>query len=76
MPMQDESLYGTNADQTANPDYCRYCYKDGAFTAEMDLDEMIRVCLPHMVGANPDLTEADAVAMMREYLPTLKRWKS
>ena len=28
MPLADDIL-GTNADGSTNPDYCKYCYKDG-----------------------------------------------
>ena len=43
MPLSDEIL-GINADGTKNSDYCIYCYKDGAFTGNFTMDEMIDFC--------------------------------
>ncbi len=75
MPMAgNENLYGTNADGSKNEDYCIYCFKDGAFTANISMDEMIEVCVPHMVKANANMTEDQARSIMKEYFPKLKRW--
>ena len=77
MPMGEEvELYGTNADGSPNPDYCKYCYKNGAFTADVTMDQMIEICVPHMVESNPDMTADTARGMMRSFFPTLKRWKA
>ena len=73
--MEDASLYGTNADQSANDEYCGYCFKGGNFTSDVDLDGMIAACVPYMTESIPDMTEAKAEAMMRAFLPQLKRWK-
>ncbi len=40
------------------------------------MDEMIEICVPHMVSANPSMTDEDARGMMKKYFPTLKRWKT
>ena len=40
MPMTNETL-GTNADGSRNDDYCIYCYKDGKFTQDMTMEQMI-----------------------------------
>ena len=73
MPLTEE-LYGTNADGSANNEYCKYCYADGAFVApEMTMSEMIDVCVPHMVEQG--MTEEQARQIMEETLPMLKRWK-
>lgn len=74
MPMVDETVYGTEAGGRHNHDYCMYCYQDGAFTAELQLGDMIRTCVPHMVEAHPGMTAESAETMLREYLPKLKRW--
>ena len=74
MPIGDE-LYGTDADGGANIDYCKYCYQNGAFTADCTMDEMIEFCVPHMVSANADMNEDAARNMMREFFPKLKRWQ-
>lgn len=76
MPMDSEELYGTNADGGKNPDYCKYCYEKGAFTFHGSMEEMIEICVPPMVNANPDMTADKARAMMKEFYPMLKRWKN
>lgn len=75
MPLADEALYGTNADGSKSDDYCSYCYADGAFKAEVSMEEMIDFCVPHMVEHNPEMQEDEARARMNAFFPTLKRWK-
>lgn len=73
MPMTDE-LFGTNVDGTKNEDYCMYCFKDGEFTSDMTMDEMMNFCIGKMVEVHPEIDEAEASAMMKEVFPKLKRW--
>ena len=85
MPMgAANEMYGTNADGSKNDDYCKYCFDNGAFTTDCTMDEMIEICVPHMIasaekGMSKDevnsLTEEKAREMIREFFPTLKRWK-
>lgn len=76
MPMgNDDKLYGTNSDGSLNKDYCIYCFKEGHFTFNGTMEEMIEICIPHMVKANSDISEEKARQIMREWFPTLKRWK-
>lgn len=76
MPLTDEmNLYGTNEDGTPQKDYCIYCFKDGHFTDDMTMEQMIDFCVPIMVKENANMTEAQAKQMMLEFFPTLKRWK-
>ena len=76
MPLgADDGAYGTNADGSKNEDYCAYCFKDGAFTSDCTMDEMIELCVPHMATANSGMSEDEARAMMKEFFPTLKRWQ-
>ncbi len=75
MPLTDEAILGTNGDGSKNPDYCTYCYADGAFKAEVTMDEMIDFCVPHMVQANPGMDAAQAKEQMHAFFPMLKRWK-
>lgn len=76
MPLTEEALFGTNADGSKNGDYCLYCFKDGAFTSEETMEEMIESCIPHVLeaGVYPDADTARAA--MREYFPKLKRWQN
>ncbi len=75
MPMPTDDLLGTNQDGTKNQDYCVYCFKDGSFTADCTMEEMIEYCVPHAIeaGVYPDVKAAKA--SMMEFFPTLKRWK-
>ena len=79
MPMDTPELFGTNADGSKNEDYCTYCFKDGKFTQDVTMDEMIDVCLEHLDEFNKDsekkVTADEAKTMMKEYFPSLKRWK-
>ena len=76
MPMGDTNkLYGTNADGSKNEDYCKYCFENGKFTFKGTMKEMIEVCVPHMVAANPNINEKEARKIMFEWFSTLKRWK-
>ena len=43
MPLSPEVL-GTNADGSKSDEYCIYCYKDGAFTGDFTMDQMIEFC--------------------------------
>jgi hypothetical protein len=75
MPMAEESLFGTNEDGSKNEDYCTYCFKDGKFTAEISMDEMVEECVPHVSKNNPWPDEETARKAMKEMFPQLKRWK-
>lgn len=75
MPMEGEDMFGNNADGSKNEDYCVYCYKDGSFTADVSMEDMIEFCVPHMVSGNQGMTEDSARKAMQEFFPKLKRWK-
>lgn len=78
MPLSDEVL-GTNADGSKNEEYCMYCYKDGAFTQEMTMEEMIEHCSQFVDEVNKHMpkpmTREEYKQMMRGYFPMLKRWR-
>lgn len=77
MPMgQTDEMYGTEADGSKSLDYCKYCYEKGSLTFTGTMDEMIELCVPHMVGANADMSPDKARQMMKQFFPTLKRWKT
>ena len=73
MPMQDESLYGTNAEGSINSDYCKYCYKDGEFLQKVTMDEYIEMMVPFASQAG--MTGDQMRQYCRSVYPTLKRWK-
>ena len=76
MPLTDE-LLGTNADGRKNEDYCIYCYKDGAFTSDCTLDEMIDQCAQFLDEVNKNMpkpmTREEYIRMMQTFFPKLKR---
>ena len=71
MPLED-GIIGRNGDGSLNEDYCKWCYADGTYTYS-DMDELIDVCVGHMVGEQ--FTEEQARAYMKELLPKLDYWK-
>ncbi|MBP5255398.1 MAG: helix-turn-helix domain-containing protein [Lachnospiraceae bacterium] len=71
MPLEDE-IISHNRDGSLNEDYCQWCYADGTYTYS-NMDDLIEVCIPHMLGEN--FTEAEARAYMKEMLPKLDYWK-
>lgn len=74
MPLIDEKEFGTNEDGSSNRDYCIYCYEKGAFKGDMTMEQMIEFCVPHMVRANPYMSEKEVRSSLKRFLPTLKRW--
>lgn len=79
MPMHTADQFGTNEDGSANEDYCCYCYKDGAFVQDCTMDGMIEHCIKYLDEFNgacdTQLSKEEAIAQMKKYFPTLKRWK-
>ena len=79
MPLTKNEDCGTNADGSICFDYCKSCYQDGKFLQECTMDEMIEHCAQFIDEVNKNMhqpmTREIYVAMMREILPMLKRWK-
>ncbi len=76
MPMGPTvELYGTNLDGSKSNDYCKYCFEKGEFSFKGTMEEMIEICIPHVLENNDDTNEETARKMMLEWFPTLKRWK-
>lgn len=71
MPMEDE-IIGRDKDGSLNEDYCKWCYADGTYTYS-DMDDLINVCVQHMVNEN--FTEEQARAYLTDTLPQLDYWK-
>ncbi len=71
---------GTDADGGRNEDYCIYCYKDGRFTQDFTMEQMIDHCAQFTDEINKqsgqNLTQEQAKDMMRQFFPQLKRWKN
>ena len=72
MPL-DDLLLGREKNGTLNEEYCKWCYADGEYTYD-DMDNLIDVCVKHMVGEN--FTEEQARNYMKSVLPNLNYWKN
>lgn len=79
MPMSAEHN-STNKDSSINTTYCNYCYKEGEFTSDVTMDEMIEQCVQYLDEFNKDsdkqFTRVEAIAQMKQYFPQLLRWKN
>lgn len=77
MPLTEEIL-GTNADGSKNQEYCIYCYKDGAFTGDFTMEQMVEYCSMFVDEYNKHtgqhLTCCQYKDVLRQFYPTLKRW--
>ncbi len=75
MPMAKKEDYGTNADGSANKEYCRFCFHDGAFTEPgITLEEMVDK-VAHVMIAKVAIPEEKALEIARLELAQLARWK-
>ena len=78
MPLTNEIL-GTNSDGSKNEEYCIYCYKDGVFTDDLTMEEMVESCAKFVDEYNKNtgqnLTQEELKSMLRQFYPTLKRWR-
>lgn len=77
MPLSEDVL-GTNADGSQNEDYCMYCFKDGAFTGDFTMEQMVEFCSQFVEqynrGAGKNLTREEYKEELRRFFPHLKRW--
>lgn len=79
MPLTSPEMLGTEKDGSKSSDYCSYCYKDGAFTSDVTMEQMIDNCAGFIVESNKDaekkLSLDEVKAPMKQSFPQLKRWK-
>ena len=78
MPLQKQEELGTNGDGSSNEEYCCYCFENGEFTTDCTMDQMIAHCAQFVDEFNKDAavayTKEEAIASMKAFFPTLKRW--
>lgn len=78
MPLTADNR-GTNGDGSRSEDYCLYCYKEGRFTQNFTMGQMIEFCLQYIDQMNAqagwNLTPMQAKEQMYRFFPNLKRWK-
>lgn len=79
MPLMTDADCGTEKDGSINHDYCQYCYKDGHFTQDCTIEEMIEFCSQFVDEVNKhtgqNLTSEEYKQQLRQYFPQLKRWQ-
>ena len=73
MPLTDANI-GTNSDGSRSEDYCGYCYKNGVFLQDFNMNQMIEFCTQFTDQINKEtgwnLTPQQAKAQMQQ--PTEK----
>ena len=74
MPITDSKQFGTNSDESINYDYCIYCYKDGKFIDDVNMEEYIEMCSKY--GEQAGMTNEQMKEYWTKLVPTLKRWKT
>jgi hypothetical protein len=78
MPLNKIEDFGLNADHSRNEDYCCYCFVNGKFAQDVTMDGMIDHCVQYLDEFNgasdQKFTKEEAIAQMKMYFPTLKRW--
>jgi len=80
MPLTKDEEKGTEAGGAKSEDYCVYCMTEGKFNDERTLEEQIQFLADMDIDwKGPDgqpLSREQRVVAMKEYFPTLKRWKT
>jgi len=80
MPLYTLENHGTDKNGSRVEDYCQYCYKEGQFTSDCTMEEMIQLCSKYVKEWNNysdrTYTKEEAVAQMHRQFPLLKRWAS
>ncbi len=74
MPMEAAEDFGSNGDGSENHEYCRHCWQEGKFTADMELPEFIDAQVKIAVESL-GMEEEEARAVAQTTLPDLKRWR-
>ena len=79
MTLERDSDRGTEADGGKSEEYCAFCFQHGAFAQDISMDGMIELDLRDLDEWNRaeglHLSVREAGEQLREFLPTLKRWR-
>ena len=74
-----EEYLGTNADHSCSDEYCYYCLKDGNYTVDISMNEMVDIWVKYTDKYNwysgTDYTPQELKTLLNKRLPTLKRWR-
>lgn len=75
MPLE-VGLYGTNADGSANSEYCKYCFEKGEFREpDLTIDAMVGRVTARMIDEQK-MPEEEAQNLAETLIPNLKRWQA
>ena len=74
-----EEYLGTNADHSCSDEYCYYCLKDGNYTVDISMNEMVDIWVKYTDKYNwysgTDYTPQELKTLLNKRLSTLKRWR-
>ena len=74
-----EEYLGTNTDHSQSNEYCYYCLKDGIYTINIPIDQMVDIWVKYTDKYNEysdtDYTPDELRILLNKRLPTLKRWQ-
>lgn len=74
-----EEWLGTNADGSKSDAFCYYCLKDGKYTVDVSMHEMIDIWLKYIdkynMYAHTVYSPEELKTILEKRLPALKRWK-
>lgn len=70
MPIYQTDLFGTDESGNKIEDYCLYCFKDGDFTQDVTMEEMIKLCANYVQSSH----KINVIEQMKIQFPSLKRW--
>jgi hypothetical protein len=74
LPLNDRELLGTQKDGSKSTEYCKYCYRNGAFTdPDITVEQMASGIISRLEG---DKTPEDIIETAVSRLHNLKRWKN
>jgi hypothetical protein len=72
MPLDNDTMLGTEKDGSKSQQYCKYCYQDGSFVnPSMTLEGMTKLVRTKMQEMNLD---QGIIATTVKNLPYLNRW--
>ena len=79
MPMTVAEHFGTNSNGSPSTDYCCFCFQNGTFTHNMNMDETIANSVSFYHAEQIDgrtMTKDEFALKKRLQFPTLKRWNA
>ena len=76
MSLKEEIYLGTNSDSSKNEDYCIYCFRDGKFTYEITMNEMVERGMDFLTrfGNLNSNNENGIREILNKIYSGLKRW--